>query len=183
MQARIELKKGIFLSFFMVLLLCVPELFSAEIYRWTDEKGTVHLTDDPSKVPEAYSQPIVKIRIPEQEEKAIPVPSKPDDRSDRVEKYLKEMDQKIEAKRKLEKRMAELEDELASIEDRLRWIEQDEEENFQYYQPFRDPKSGRWTMVGSPYLDEKRELSYRMESIKKEMKTLEEAISKITRSL
>lgn len=183
MQARIESKKGIFLSFFIVLLLCPPELFCAEIYRWTDEKGTVHLTDDPSKVPEAYSQPGVKIRIPEPEEKTIPVLSKPDDRSDRVEKYLKEMDEKIEAKRKLEKRMSELEDELASIEDRLRWIEEDEKENFQYYQPFREPKSGRWVMVGSPYLDEKRKLTYRMELIKKEMETLEENISKIARSL
>src|SRR5262244_218769 len=26
----------------------------AEIYRWTDDAGTVHLTDDPSTIPPAY---------------------------------------------------------------------------------------------------------------------------------
>jgi len=29
-------------------------LSSEEVYRWTDEKGTIHFTDDVSKIPEKF---------------------------------------------------------------------------------------------------------------------------------
>ncbi|MGD0627252.1 MAG: DUF4124 domain-containing protein [Thermodesulfobacteriota bacterium] len=36
-----------------VLYLFIP-LTHAEIYKWTDEKGTVHFTEDPATIPEKY---------------------------------------------------------------------------------------------------------------------------------
>ena len=107
----------------------------------------------------------------------------PDDRSDRVNAYLKEIDKKIEAKKKLEVRISQLETESRSIEERLKWIEEYEKQDFQYYQPFRDPKTGKWVKVASPYYDEKRRLEHRRDSINKEVPPLQEELSKINRSL
>jgi lipopolysaccharide export system permease protein len=38
-----------------ILFLIVPS-FSGEVYRWTDEGGTIHFTDDRSKIPEVIFQ-------------------------------------------------------------------------------------------------------------------------------
>ena len=40
----------------LVILLCLTFMRPAygELYRWIDEKGTVHFTDDPSKIPEKF---------------------------------------------------------------------------------------------------------------------------------
>jgi hypothetical protein len=169
----------------LLLILCLHASvsFSAEIYRWTDEKGTVHFTDDPSKVPQTDFKQTEKILLPEEKAGPPRETKKPDDRSDRVKTYLKELDKKLEAKRGIEKKISELETEVSSIEERLRWIEDYERQDFQYYQPFRDPRSNRWVMVASPYYDEKRRLTLRMESIKEELKSLHEELSKINRSL
>ncbi len=35
-------------------LLPIFQLAHAEVFKWVDEKGTVHLTDDPSTIPEKY---------------------------------------------------------------------------------------------------------------------------------
>jgi hypothetical protein len=41
--------------FLLVGLLLISSVVSAqEIYRWTDEKGVAHFTDDPSLIPEKY---------------------------------------------------------------------------------------------------------------------------------
>jgi hypothetical protein len=182
-DSEMNLIRRIFWLLFFILLLQPPVLFSAEIYRWTDEKGTIHITDDPSNIPEANSKQGEKIQIPEEKRKDVHEPLNPDDRSDRVKKYLEEMDKKIEAKKKIETRISQLEAESRSIEERLKWIEEYEQEDFQYYQPFRDQRTGKWVNVASPYYDEKRRLTYRMESIKEELKSLQEELSKINRSL
>ena len=33
----------------ITIFLHIPHSFSGEIYRWTDDNGTIHLTDDVSK--------------------------------------------------------------------------------------------------------------------------------------
>ncbi len=43
----------------------IPFLIHAQVYKWTDEKGTIHFTDDSSNVPEKYlplaeTQPLQK---------------------------------------------------------------------------------------------------------------------------
>jgi len=38
----------------VIVLLSIPDSAFSQIYRWEDEKGTVHVTDDPSSIPEKY---------------------------------------------------------------------------------------------------------------------------------
>lgn len=175
--------RGICFLLFFIFFLTPSVSFSAEIYRWTDEKGTIHFTDDPTNIPERYSKQGEQIYTPEEKTGNLQPPPKPDDRSDRVKAYLKEIDKKIETKKKIEGRISVLERELTSIQERLKAIEELEEENFQYYQPFRDPKTGKWVKVASPYYDEKRRLQHRRDSINKELPPLQEELSKINRSL
>lgn len=175
--------RGICFLLFFIFFLTPSVSFSAEIYRWTDEKGTIHFTDDPTNIPERYSKQGEQIYTPEEKTGNLQPPPKPDDRSDRVKAYLKEIDKKIETKKKIEGRISVLERELTSIQERLKAIEELEEENFQYYQPFRDPKTGKWVKVASPYYDEKRRLERIRDSINKELPSLQEELSKINRSL
>jgi len=144
--------------------------YSEAVYRWTDEKGTVHFTDDPSKIPEKFS---------EQAEK----PGKPEGKSDRVKDYLHDLDRKIEVKRRMEKRISELEEELRVSEERLMRIEEYEKEDFQYYLPYIDRRTGKLVPIASPYYEEKRGLERRIESINAELRTLKEEISNLMRSL
>lgn len=58
--------KGLFL-FLTLLVFSVPPCYS-EIYRWVDEKGTVHFADDLSKIPERY-RPDAEMRKPPKETK------------------------------------------------------------------------------------------------------------------
>ncbi len=45
--------------------LLVSSVVSAqEIYRWTDEKGVVHFTDDPTQIPEKYREKMKTEKIP-----------------------------------------------------------------------------------------------------------------------
>jgi len=174
----------IWLFLFFLVLLAPRVSISAEIYRWTDDKGTVHFTDDPTRIPERYSHQGERIHTPEEKKAAGAQPSpKPDDRSDRVKAYLKEMDKKIEEKKKIERKISALEQELASIRERLKVIEELEREDFQYYQPFRDRRTGNWVRVGTPYYDERVRLDRRREAVEKELIPLHEELSKINRSL
>ena len=36
------------------VLILLPFSASAEIYKWTDDEGVIHVTDDPTKVPDKY---------------------------------------------------------------------------------------------------------------------------------
>ncbi|MEI9475452.1 MAG: DUF4124 domain-containing protein, partial [Deltaproteobacteria bacterium] len=120
--------RGICFLLFFIFFLTPSVSFSAEIYRWTDEKGTIHFTDDPTNIPERYSKQGEQIYTPEEKTGNLQPPPKPDDRSDRVKAYLKEIDKKIETKKKIEGRISVLERELTSIQERLKAIEELEEE-------------------------------------------------------
>lgn len=51
------MKKFVFLiPIFPVLLLIVTNPALAKIYKWTDESGKVHFTNDPAMVPEQFQQ-------------------------------------------------------------------------------------------------------------------------------
>ncbi len=56
-----------------VILFClsfsIPFSFPGEIYRWTDEKGVVHFTDDISNVPDRYRNQVDKEEIATLEER------------------------------------------------------------------------------------------------------------------
>lgn len=122
----------IFITFF----LSAPFLFSGDIYRWTDESGTVHFTDDVSKIPEKFLKEAERREVSEEILKDVDRTEKPDEKPDRVKEYLEDLEKRIEVKRSIEKRISELGEELRLSEERVKKIEEYEKENFQYYLPF-----------------------------------------------
>lgn len=56
------------------LICCSGVSFAQTIYRWVDEKGTVHFTDDLTLVPEKYRRQLEK---EEPSEKPSPLPARP----------------------------------------------------------------------------------------------------------
>lgn len=59
------------------LLLFSSAGFSQEIYRWVDEQGTVHFTDDLGQVPEKYRDKIQKKTPPQEPPITQPTPPQP----------------------------------------------------------------------------------------------------------
>jgi DNA repair exonuclease SbcCD ATPase subunit len=168
---------------FLIFLFYTSFSFSEEVYRWIDEKGTVHLTDEASKIPERYLGQAERIKMPEEILKASERENKPVERSEWLKRYLEDLEKKIEVKKELEKRVIELEEELRLTEKRLNSVEEIEKLNYLYYQPFKDPKTGKWVPVVSPYHEEKRWLKNKIESIRTEMVLIEERLLEIKRGL
>ena len=52
--------------FFILLLLFSTEFSFAEVYKWVDEKGVVHFTDDFIQIPEKYRPRVEKLEISEE---------------------------------------------------------------------------------------------------------------------
>jgi clan AA aspartic protease (TIGR02281 family) len=46
-------RSAVCIVFFLAALICPPHL-SADIYRWVDASGTIHISDDPTDVPLQY---------------------------------------------------------------------------------------------------------------------------------
>lgn len=62
----------------LILIMWASSLWGAmgqEVYRWVDEKGTVHFTDDLGQVPEKYQKKIQKEKF--QKEPSPPPPTSP----------------------------------------------------------------------------------------------------------
>ena len=59
--------KGFYLIFLvLMILLWMPSLpLAGEVYKWVDEKGTVHLTDDAQNIPEKYGHEVGIITVPD----------------------------------------------------------------------------------------------------------------------
>ena len=53
-----------------LLILFSVELAFAQIYKWVDEKGEVHFTDDPIQIPERYRSKADRIGLPEERTEA-----------------------------------------------------------------------------------------------------------------
>jgi hypothetical protein len=62
--------KKVFTVALTASLLLIPLLIHAEIYKWVDEKGTVHFTEDNSTIPEKYGQQVERIYLPQAPEPA-----------------------------------------------------------------------------------------------------------------
>jgi hypothetical protein len=167
----------IFLTFFFYTSFS----FSEEVYRWTDEKGTVHLTDDVTMIPERYLGQVERINLTEEILKETEKRPKPEGMSEWLKRYLEDLEKKIEVKKELEKRIVEIEEELRLTEERLKSIEEYEKLNYLYYQPFKDSKTGKWVPVASPYHEEKKLLKSKIESIRTELVFLQEILSEIKR--
>ena len=69
------MRKTALIAVLTIGFLGIPLLIHAEVYRWVDDRGTVHFTDDYSNIPSFYREQLkVEIREDIQEEK---LPSEP----------------------------------------------------------------------------------------------------------
>jgi hypothetical protein len=59
------------------LLLFASAAFGQEVYRWVDEEGTVHFTDDLGQVPQKYRDKIQKKELPKESPITRPVSPQP----------------------------------------------------------------------------------------------------------
>lgn len=82
--------KFIFLIFFIFLGVFISFGYG-EMYKWVDEKGTIHFTDDLSSIPEKYRpdaetrKPSKESSVPEGKEKSISSPSPKDEKPSELE--------------------------------------------------------------------------------------------------
>lgn len=60
----------------VILLVIVGSPAYAEMYKWVDEKGTVHFTDDFSKIPEKYRSGVESQKTPTELPKKLSTPKK-----------------------------------------------------------------------------------------------------------
>jgi len=178
---EIKIKKGLLFTALCFILIFSGLSSSEEIYRWKDNEGKIHFTDDTSKIPEKYLDQAKKIEWKWENQKEENSQKK--DNSLPVKIYLEDIEKRIEEKKKIEKRILELEYELKLSEERLHKIEEYEKENYIYYMPYKDRKTGKWVKVVSPYYEEKRFLSVKIESIREEIKALYQELSKLNRNL
>ena len=60
------------ISIIILFILFISAICFAEVYRWVDEKGAVHFTDDITQVPERYRSKTEEIGSSEEKEEAKP---------------------------------------------------------------------------------------------------------------
>jgi len=158
----------------ILLWLFFPSFFSfaKEVYRWTDEKGDVHLTDDFSKIPPQYQNQVEKTEVDEEvsksgekrSEKTSKPPVKSKAKSDRTKEDLEAYEKKIKQKKAIEGKIENLEEELKSTEKELEKIKDS---------LVRDRKRQ----------SKEEKLQLKIRDIKKQIADLEKQLSKIKKGL
>ena len=122
------------------------------------------------KVPDRYRSQVEKREMTEEpfkenEKRILPERShkdsapvtepqvKPPKKQDRVKEYLEAIEEKIERKRTIEKRIFELQEEMHTANERIKQLEKDEQENYPLMQPYG---SGRkWFLWRAPTIGRK----------------------------
>ena len=65
--------KKVLMAAFIIGFLMIPFLIHAEVYKWIDDKGTIHFTDDYSNIPFPYWERLkVEVRKDIREEGPLP---------------------------------------------------------------------------------------------------------------
>jgi hypothetical protein len=169
--------------------------FSEEIYHWTDDKGSVHFTDDVSNIPAPYLNQVRKREMTRgisnetlEQTASGPTSAKPaektrqpvkqEGRPDRVIGYVNTRDKKLGEMRTIEKRISYLEEEMKATEDLIKKVEKEEQDN---HPSFRS-KSGS-VPAKSPHYREKLKLANEIKAMKEEIAILERRLSEIKRGL
>ena len=57
--------RRIVIAISVILCFTIPCIVHAEVYKWIDEKGTLHFTDDESAIPDKYRKQVEKVILPE----------------------------------------------------------------------------------------------------------------------
>jgi hypothetical protein len=69
--------KNVLVAAFVIGFLMIPFLVHAEVYKWMDDKGTIHFTDDYGNIPSSYRERFkVEIRKDIREEETLSGPQK-----------------------------------------------------------------------------------------------------------
>src|SRR3990172_5931203 len=71
-------------SIFIALLIFVSSPDAATIYKWVDEKGVIHFTDEYENVPTAYRDQAKKETVEDSAKTATPPPSRAPSRKEEV---------------------------------------------------------------------------------------------------
>jgi hypothetical protein len=66
---RLSMRKTVLIASLTIVFLTIPFLIRAEVYKWIDDKGDTHFTDDYSTIPEKY--------LPAAETQSFPQESSP----------------------------------------------------------------------------------------------------------
>ena len=85
-------KMAVIIITILLGLLLIFQIAHAEIYKWVDEKGTVHFTEDPSTIPEKYQD---KIKSRQTEEDKMT----PEEKVKAKEEYERERKKRLEKER------------------------------------------------------------------------------------
>jgi hypothetical protein len=172
--------------------------FSEEIYHWTDDKGSVHFTDDISNIPAPYQNQVRKrdmtrgisnetleqtvsgpaSAMPAQKTKQ---PAKQEGSPGRVMGTLNTRDKKLEEQKAIEKRISTLEGEMKATEELIKKVEKEEQDNHPSVQRF--PSKDRPAPVKTPHYREKMKLADEIKAIQEEIATLERRLSEIKKGL
>jgi hypothetical protein len=172
--------------------------FSEEIYHWTDNKGSVHFTDDVSNIPAPYLNQVRKRGMTQgisnkdlEQADSGPTPAMPTERTkqpvkqeprpDRLIGYLNNRGKKLEEMRTIEKRISKLEEEIKVTEKLIKKVEKEEVDNHPSVQPHRS-KYGP-VPVKTPHYREKMKLANQIKAIKEEIATLERRSLEIQKGL
>lgn len=69
-----SLKSGNIFGLALVVMVAVSggAIAAGGVYQWTDEKGVVHFTDDPGKIPKKFHHSVQELRPPDKEEEKAP---------------------------------------------------------------------------------------------------------------
>lgn len=106
------------LAFLGLMLAASP--VHAEVYKWTDESGTIWFTDDPANLPEQSHGQVEKEKAPEKASESSSPEKAPSPSATRTKatgsskEYLEDRDQRVEEKKRLEKEISSLEKELST---------------------------------------------------------------------
>jgi chromosome segregation ATPase len=128
------------------------------LYKWTDSKGKVHITDQPGTVPERYRSTVQKVEAPPEEE----TESSLEQRSSRDSDISDNEEKEADLKETWQQRMKDAKQHLADLEKQYQALDQK-----------RNEVLGRWGGVASGHLEDKEEA----ERITQEMKQVQQEIS------
>lgn len=71
------MRRKLLISAFTIGFLMIPFLIHAEVYKWIDDKGTIHFSDDDSNIPSPYWEGLkVEVRKDIREEETLSGPQK-----------------------------------------------------------------------------------------------------------
>jgi TolA-binding protein len=192
---RLTLKKWVIL---FCLISPTAFSFSEEIYHWTDDKGSVHFTDDVSTIPAPYQNQVRKrdmtrgisnepleqtvsrpaSAMPAQKTKQ---PAKQEGSPGRVMGTLNTRDKKREEQKAIEQRISTLDGEMKATEELIKNIEKEEQDNHPSVQ--RHLSKYGTLPAKTPHYREKMKLADEVKAIQEEIATLKRRLSEINRGL